>query len=33
MSAMVKYFHEVKDEIFHPRGDSRVEWKISSFTE
>ena len=28
-----KYFHEVKDEMFHSMRQSRVEWNISSFTE
>ena len=28
-----KYFHEVKDEMFHSTRRSRVEWNISSFTE
>ena len=28
-----KYFHEVKDEMFHSTRWSRVEWNISSFTE
>ena len=28
-----KYFHEVKDEMFHSTRRSRVEWTISSFTE
>ena len=27
-----KYFHEVKDEMFHSTRRSRVEWNISSFT-
>ena len=28
-----KYFHEVKDEMFHSTRRSQVEWNISSFTE
>ena len=28
-----KYFHEVKDEMFHSTRRRRVEWNISSFTE
>ena len=27
-----KYFHEVKDEMFHSTGLRLVEWTISSFT-
>ena len=29
---LYKYFHEVKDEMFHSTRRSEVEWKISSFT-